>query len=494
MTHAALAAYDHPRQARSGPGGRRWVVALTSVSFFMVALDALVVITALPAIRAGLHASLATLDWAVNAYNLTFAAGIVGAAALGDRLGRRRVYIGGLLLFTAASAACALAPDAGSLIAARAIQGLGAATVTPLSLTLLTAAFPAARRGAIVGIWGGIAGLAVASGPLIGGAVVQGLDWHWIFWVNVPIGVAAAAASLVRLPAGRGPARGLDLPGMVLMAGGSAALAWGLVRAASTGWADRWVITGLVAGAAALAAFIAWERRAAQPMLPLRLLRIRAFAAASASGFLMNGAIFSAAFLCSQYFQLGLGYSPLATGLRFLPWTATPMIIAPLAGALADRIGTRPLMAAGLALQAGGLAWIALAASARTPYPQLIAPLIIAGIGISAAIPATASAALSAVPPGDLGTASGVQNTLQRFGGVFGIAIVSAVFAAAGHLGSAGGVTAGFRPALGVAAGLSLLGAVIALAFGARRRAAAVRDADLGATPAAESAQPAAAR
>ena len=390
MTHAALDAYDHPRQARSGPGGRRWVVALTSVSFFMVALDALVVITALPAIRAGLHASIATLDWAVNAYNLTFAAGIVGAAALGDRLGRRRVYVGGLLLFTAASAACALAPDAGSLIAARAVQGLGAAMVTPLSLTLLTAAFPPARRGAIVGIWGGIAGLAVAGGPLVGGAVVQGLDWHWIFWVNVPIGVAAAAASLVRLPAGRGPARGLDLPGMVLVAGGSVALAWGLVRAASTGWADRWVITGLVAGTAALAAFIAWERRTAQPMLPLRLLRIRAFAAASASGFLMNGAIFSAAFLCSQYFQLGLGYSPLATGLRFLPWTATPMIVAPLAGALADRIGTRPLMAAGLALQAGGLAWIALAASARTPYPELIAPLIIAGVGISMASPDSA--------------------------------------------------------------------------------------------------------
>lgn len=473
MTDIAPSGPGDARQAASRPGQRRWALALTSVSFFMVALDSLVVITALPAIQAGLHASVATLDWAVNSYNLTFAAGIVAAAALGDRLGRRRVYVGGLLLFTVASAACALAPGAASLIAARAVQGLGAATVTPLSLTLLTAAFPAARRGAIVGIWGGIAGLAVASGPLIGGAVVQGLDWHWIFWVNVPIGVVAAVASLIRLPAGRGPARGLDLPGMVLVAAGSAALAWGLVRAPSAGWTDQWVITGLAAGVLALAAFVAWERRAAQPMLPMRLLRIRAFAAANASGFLMNGAIFSAAFLASQYFQFGLGYSPLATGLRFLPWTATPMIVAPLAGALADRIGPRPLMAAGLALQAVGLAWIAVAASASTSYLELVLPLIIAGVGISAALPSTASAALSAVPPRDLGTASGVQNTLQRFGGVFGIAIVSAVFAATGHLGSAASVTAGFRPALGVAAGLSLVGAVTALAVGTRHRAAA---------------------
>ena len=458
------------------PGGRAqrgWAVALTSVAFFMVALDSLVVITALPAIQASLNGSVATLDWAVNAYNLAFAAGIIAAAALGDRLGRRRVYIIGLLGFTLASAACALAPNAGALIAARTIQGLGAAVVTPLSLTILTSAFPPGRRGSIVGIWGGIGGLAVASGPLVGGAVVQGLDWHWIFWVNVPIGLAAAALSALRLPAGRGPRTGLDLPGMALVAGGSLALAWGLVRAATSGWGSTTVIAALSLGVVALAGFVAWERRAPEPMLPLRLLRIRAFAAANATGFLMNGAIFSAAFLASQYFQLGLGYSPLGTGLRFLPWTATPMVVAPLAGALADRIGPRPLMATGLVLQAAGLGWIALAASTSLSYWTLVIPLIVAGVGISMAIPTTPIAALGAVSPDDLGKASGVQNTLQRFGGVFGIAIVTAVFTAAGHLGTPAAVTSGFRPALAVSAGLSLLGSVTAVAVGGRRRATA---------------------
>jgi EmrB/QacA subfamily drug resistance transporter len=460
-------------RAAEGPAGRGWTVALTSVAFFMVALDSLVVITALPAIQAGLHAGVATLDWAVNSYNLAFAAGIVAAAAIGDRLGRRRVYVGGLLGFTLASAACALAPNATALIAARTVQGLAAAVVTPLSLTLLSSAFPPARRGTIIGIWGGIGGLAVAAGPLVGGAVVQGLDWHWIFWVNVPIGLVAAALSAVRLRESRGPASRLDLPGMMLVAGASVALAWGLVRAASAGWDSADVIAALAGGVAGLALFLVWERRAADPMLPLNLLRIRAFAAANATGFLMNGAIFSAAFLASQYFQLGLGYSPLATGLRFLPWTATPMVVAPLAGALADRIGPRPLMAVGLVLQAGGLAWIALAASTSIGYWELVVPLIVAGVGISMAVPTAPAAALGAVPPEDMGKASGVQNTLQRFGGVFGIAIVTAVFAANGGLTSPAAVTSGFRPALVVSAGLSLLGSLAAVAVGGRQRQAA---------------------
>ncbi|MGH3290013.1 MAG: MFS transporter, partial [Streptosporangiaceae bacterium] len=397
------------------------------------------------------------------------------------------MYLLGLCVFTVASAASALAPDVGALIACRAVEGVGAAIIMPLGLTLLTSSFPAERRGAVIGIWGGVAGLAVASGPLIGGAVTQGLDWHWIFWVNVPIGVAAATFSLLRLSAGRGPRASLDVTGMVLVAGGSLALAWGLVQAATSGWGSATVITALSLGVAALAGFAVWERRAPEPMLPLRLLRIRAFAAANATGFLMNGAIFSAAFLASQYFQLGLRYSPLGTGLRFLPWTATPMIVAPLAGALADRIGPRSLMVTGLAMQAVGLGWIALAASTTTSYWTLVEPLIVAGIGISMALPTTPTAALGAVAPEDLGKASGVQNTVQRFGGVFGIAIVSVVFTAAGHLGRPDAVTAGFRPALAVSAGLSLLGAITAVAVGARRRSVPAPAAPTpAATPAAE--------
>jgi EmrB/QacA subfamily drug resistance transporter len=451
-----------------------WALALTSVAFFMTSLDALVVITALPTIHAGLGGSVSTLEWTVNAYTLTLATGIITAAALGDRLGRRRMYVAGLLLFTAASAACALAPSASGLIAARAVQGLGAALITPLSLTILASAFPAERRATTVGIWGAIGGLAIAGGPLVGGAVVQGLDWHWIFWLNVPIGLVAAAASWSRLPESYGPAARLDLPGVTLAAGGAVALAWGLVRTGDVGWGSPQVVVALIAAAALLAGLIAWERRASEPMLPLRLLRVPAFGAANATGFLMMASITSAAFLMSQYFQLGLGSSPLSTGLRFLPWTLTPLVIAPGAGSLADRIGPRPLMVTGLAMQGAGLLWIALTGTATAGYGQFVVPLVLAGIGISMAIPSVPSSALNAVPPVEMGKASGVQSTLQRFGAVFGVAIVAAVFSANGHLGSPDSVIAGFRPALAAAAAMSVAGSLAALGVGVRRGAAVV--------------------
>ena len=452
---------------------QRWALALTSVAFFMTALDALVVVTALPVIHAGLGGSVSTLEWTVNAYTLAFAAGIITAAALGDKFGRRRMYVTGLVLFTAASAACALAPNAEVLITTRAIQGLGAALVSPLSLTILAAVFPPERRGAIVGIWGAIGGLAVAGGPLIGGAVVQGLSWHWIFWINVPVGLAAAILASVRLPESRGPKARLDIGGVTLAAAAAVALAWGLVRTTDVGWGSAQVIGALALGILLVAGFIAWERRVPEPMLPLRMLRERTFAAANATGFLMMGSITAAAFLMSQFFQLGLGYSPLATGLRFLPWTATPMIVAPLAGRLVDKIGARPLMVGGMALQAGGLAWTAMEATSGASYGQLVLPLIIAGVGISMTIPATPTAALDAVPAADLGKASGVQNTLQRFGAVFCVAIGAAVFASSGHLGAPGAVISGVRPAVGTAAALSLLGALTALGVRRRRASAA---------------------
>jgi EmrB/QacA subfamily drug resistance transporter len=456
---------------RSRPG---WALALPSVAFFMVVLDSLVVITALPAIQRELGAGLSTLEWTINAYNLTAAAGIVTAAALGDRLGRRRVFALGLLLFAAASAACAVAPSVGFLIAARAIQGAGAALVIPLSLTILTSAFPAERRGAIVGIWGGLGGLAVAGGPLVGGAVTQGLDWHWIFWINVPIGLAAAALSAWRLPESHGPATRLDLPAVVLVSGGAVGVVWGLVRGNEAGWTSLETVATLGLGLLLLAAFVAWELRTPEPMLPMRLFRSRTFAAASATAFLMTASIFSAAFLASQYFQLVLGYSPFGTGLRFLPWTATPVVVAPLAGMLSDRIGRRPFMVLGLLLQGIGLGWIALIATAGTGYGQLVLALVVAGVGISMALAATPAAVMGAVAPRDMGRASGVTNTLQRFGGVFGIAVASAVFAANGHLGTAAGFTAGFRPALAAVAGLSVLGAMSALAVSRVRTPEAV--------------------
>jgi EmrB/QacA subfamily drug resistance transporter len=454
---------------------RSWTLALTSVAFFMVALDSLVVITALPAMQRDLGVGLSTLEWTINAYTLAFAGGIITAAALGDQLGRRRMFAVGLILFSAASAACALAPTAQLLIAARVVQGLGAAIVMPLSLTILTAAFPPERRGAIVGVWGGIAGLAVAGGPLVGGAITQGLDWHWIFWVNVPIGVLATALAVLRLAESHGPATRLDLPAVGLVSGGAVGLVWGLVRANEAGWGSAETLVALGLGLLLLAGFVVWESRAVEPMLPLRLFAHRGFAAAIATAFLMNAALLGAVFLASQYFQFVLGYSPFDTGVRFLPWTATPMLVAPAAGVLADRLGPRPLMVAGLLLQGVGLAWFALVTSSTVGYAQLVLPLLVAGVGISMAVATTPTAVLGAVAPPDMGKASGANSTLQRFGSVFGIAVASAVFSANGHLGTTASFTAGFRPALAVAAALSLLGALSALAAGSRRRMPAPR-------------------
>jgi len=446
-----------------------WALALTSVAFFMGALDALVVVTALPTIHREIGGTLSSLEWTVNAYTLALAAGIITAAAIGDRLGRRRTYTFGLYLFTAASAACALAPSVEVLIAARAVQGIGAAIITPLSLTILTGAFPAARRGAIVGLWGGIGGLAVAAGPLVGGAVVQGLSWHWIFWINVPIGFTAAVLSGLRLSESHGPQARVDVPGLALITTGALAVVWGLIHAVDAGWSDRWVLGAVGAGLVLIVGFVLWEQRAEDPMLPLRLLRGRTFAAACATAFLMTGSIMSAAFLASQYFQFGQGYSPLATGLRFLPWTGTAFLVAPLAGRLSDRIGTRPLMVVGMLMNGVGVGWFALNASAGAGYESLVVPLVLGGVGISMALPTTPTAALSAVALKDVGKASGVVNTLQRFGAVFAVAVVSAVFAANGHLGTPAQVVSGIRPAMGAVAALSVLGALSALAVGRRR-------------------------
>ena len=448
---------------------RTWTLALTSVAFFMVALDSLVVVTALPAIHRELGGSISTLEWTVNAFTLTYAAGIITAAAAGDRLGRRAVFVAGLAVFTLSSIACAVAPTAGLLIAARAVQGLGAAMVMPLSLTILTAAFPSERRGAIVGIWGGIGGLAVAAGPLVGGAITEGVNWHWIFWVNAPIGLAAILLSLLRLAETRGPATRLDLVAAGLIAAGAMAVVWGLIRAGDEGWQSTTALQTIGVGLVLIAGFVAWELRVREPMLPMHLFRNRTFAAGNATAFLMSGTVFSAAFLVAQFMQFGLGYSPFRTGLGILPWTATPLFIAPLAGLVTDRIGTRPVLAVGMLLQGLGLAWFAWLATTGVGYGQLVAPLVIAGVGISMALPVAPNAIVSAVKPHEMGKASGVNSTMQRLGSAFAIAIAAAVFASNGHIGSAASFTSGFRPALLVVASLSLVGAFTALGVRPRR-------------------------
>jgi EmrB/QacA subfamily drug resistance transporter len=449
----------------------RWVLVLAAVASLMAALDAMVVSTALTTIRLDLGASVEQLEWTVNAYNLTLAVLLLPAAALGDRFGRRRMFTSGLALFVLASAACALAPAADSLIAARAVQGAGAALVVPNALALVSAAFPAERRGSALGILQGITGLAVVAGPVIGGAVAEGIDWEWIFWLNVPIGLAAIPLALGRIEESSGGDAALDIGGFALVSGGALGVVWGLVRGNSAGWGSPEVLAALALGAALLAAFVAWELRAREPMLPIRLFRSRAFAAGNAGAFFLFASLFGAVFFLPQFLQTGLGQGPLEAALRLGPWTGTLFLVAPIAGALADRIGERPLLVGGLALQAAGMAWIALIAEPGLAYGELIAPLVVAGIGASLAIPPAASSVVGAVTQDEVGKAAGANSMLRELGGVFGIAILVAVFAAAGSYASAEAFSDGFIPAIAVSAALSLVGAIAGLGLPGRAQA-----------------------
>jgi EmrB/QacA subfamily drug resistance transporter len=447
---------------------RRWVLGLAAVASFMVALDTLVVSTALTSIRLDLHAGIEQLEWTVNAYNLSFAVLLLTASALGDRFGRRRGFAFGLVLFSLASAACALAPGAGWLIAARAVQGAGAAFVMPLGLALVGAAFPPERRGAAMGALQGLTGLSVASGPVIGGAIAQGVAWQWIFWINVPIGLLTVPFVLARIPEGFGGDRTLDLRGVALITGAAFGVVWGLVRGNGAGWGSAEVVLSLAGGLALLAAFVWWEARARTPMLPLTLFRARAFSAGNAGILLTFASLFAAVFFVAQFLQTGLGYGPLGAGLRLLPWTATLFFVAPVAGALVDRYGERPFLAGGLALQALGLGWVALVAGPGMSYLSLVPALMVAGCGISMALPAAQNAAVNAVPASAIGKAAGTFSMLRELGGVFGIAVAVAVFTGAGGYASAQAFSDGFVPAIGVAAALSLAGAAVGLALPGR--------------------------
>jgi EmrB/QacA subfamily drug resistance transporter len=446
-----------------------WTVTLTGLAIFMTALDSLVVATALPVLRVSLHAGLSGLEWTINAYLLAFACLLLTGAALGDRFGRRRMFTIGVALFTAASAAAALSPTVAALIVARVAQGAGAAIAFPLTLTLISEAFPVEKRGAAIGMWGAIAGTAAALGPLIGGAIVNGVNWHWIFWVNVPVGLTLVALAPLRLTESFGPRGRIDILGIGLAAAGSLGITWALVRSNTAGWGSLEVLATLIAGAVLIAAFLVWEGYAPNPMLPLGLFRRPGFAAANAASFFMYAGLFGALFLMTQLLQFALGHSALGAGLRLLPWTAMPAVVSPIAGALADRFGNRPFMIVGLALQAIGLAWIAAVVSPDMSYTQLGLALGIAGVGIGMVFPTVANAVLGSVPLSEAGVASGTNSALRQLGGVFGVAILAAVFSGEGVYGSTAAFIDGFSAALWVAVGLSALGTVAA-ACSPRRR------------------------
>ncbi len=448
-----------------------WVLGVTSLASFMMALDAQVITTAFATIRAEFGSQIETLQWTVNAFNLTFAVLLLTGAALGDRFGRRRMFASGIALFVLASAACALSVSAGWLIASRAAQGAGAALVMPLAMAILSGAFGRDQRARALGIFSGITGCALIVGPAIGGFITESLGWRWIFWINLPIGMIAIVLVLARLRESFGPVAALDIPGLLLVAFAALALVWSLLRGNAVGWASFEVTGALLAGLLFAVAFVLWELRAGAAMVPMRLFTARSFAAGVSASFLFYAAMYGVLFLLPQFLQISLGFGAFGAGLRLLPWTATLFLTAPIAGGIVSKVGERPLVVTGLLMQAVGLGWIAMIAAPSVSYLALVAPLVLAGVGVSMAMPAAQNAILSSVAVTEMGKASGVFNMARFLGGMFGIAALVATFSATGAADTAAHFSSGFAAAMMLASALSLAGALVGLVLPARQKA-----------------------
>jgi EmrB/QacA subfamily drug resistance transporter len=439
---------------------RWWTFAVVSIALFMGMLDNLVVITALPAIRTALGATVSDLEWTVNAYTLTFAVLMMTGAVLGDRFGRKRVFLVGVTIFVLGSAAAALSDTGANLAMARAVQGLGAAFLTPLTLTLLVRVFPPERRAAAIGLWSGISGLGLAIGPLVGGAIVSGITWNAIFWLNVPVGILVVALGWFRLEESFGDRKPLDLPGLALAGLGLFGVVYALVRGNSLGWTSPEIIASLALGAVMLVAFVAWERITKSPMLQLSLFKVREFSSANAVGFLMSAGMFGSIFLLTLFVQQIQGATPLQAGLKTMPWTGTIMIVAPIAGLISGRFGPRLIVIAGMLAQAAALLWLAISTGASTAYPQMLPAFILGGLGMGLTFAPLSAAVMTSVRERLQGEASGAYNSIRELGGVFGVAVLGAVFQ---HVATTPtSWVNGFHTALYVGAAIVALGAVAA--------------------------------
>src|SRR5580700_286753 len=452
---------------------RIWTLVIVSLGLFMMVLDNLVVNVALPSIHRDLGASIQTLEWTVNAYVLAYAVLLLTGAALGDRLGRKRMFMVGIAVFTVGSAAAALSPTIGFLIGARALQGVGAALVTPLTLTLLAEAFPPDQRGLALGVWSAISGIGVAAGPLVGGFLTQAASWHLIFWVNVPIGLALIPLAGARLVESRGPVKHLDLPGLALVSTGLFGLVFGLVRSQSLGWGSTEVLISLAVGAALVAAFIVQELRTDEPMLPMEFFANRGFAVTNAVSLAMYFGMFGSIFFLSQFLQNVLHNTPLQAGVKLLVWTGAVMVVAPVAGFMSERYGSRWFMIAGLSLQAIALGWMASVAGVGESYASLVIPFALAGSGMALVFAPSANAVLASVRTSQTGQASGATNAIRELGGVLGIAVLATVFTSHGSYLSPHAYVSGLVPALWVGAAVLAAGALIAVVFPFSTRASA---------------------
>jgi EmrB/QacA subfamily drug resistance transporter len=405
-----------------------WTLAAVAFGLFMIMLDNTIVNVALPSIERSLHMSISSLEWIVTAYALTFAALLITGGKLGDLYGRRKMFIAGLAVFTLASLACGLAPSAGFLIGARAVQGVGAALMNPATLSIITATFPPKERGQAIGIWAGVSALALAIGPLVGGLIVDNINWHWIFYVNVPVGVAGILVSRWVIAESRDTSheQSIDLPGLITSSGALLSLSYALIEGNRHGWGSPEIIGLFVGSAVLLAVFIALELRQRLPMLDLGLFRIGAFAGANIVAMLVSLGMFGVFFFISLYVQNVLGYSPTKAGAIFLPMTILIILIAPIAGKLSDRVGSRWLMGAGM-----GILGVSLLLYQRiglhTGFWSLLPQLVLGGVGMALTMSPMTSAAMGAVPVDKAGVGSGVLNSFRQVGGSLGIALMGAI-------------------------------------------------------------------
>jgi EmrB/QacA subfamily drug resistance transporter len=443
-----------------------WTLAAVSFGLFMIMLDNTVVNVALPSIQQDLNTGLSELQWIVTGYALSFAALMLIGGKLADAYGRRLIFVVGIVVFTGASLWCGLADSGNMLIAARLVQGIGAALMNPATLSIIAATFPPRERGMAIGIWAGVSALALAIGPLVGGLLTEHLSWHWIFFVNVPVGVVAIAASFLLITESKDDTHvSLDLPGLATSALGLFALTYGLIEANTYGWTSARIVGSFVVAVVSLGAFLQIERRRRAPMLDLSLFRSGTYAGANIAMLLVALAMFGVFFFVSLYMQNVLGYSAVQAGAAFLPMTVLIILIAPFAGKASDKYGSRWLMTIGMVLLGVQLLYLSQLGIDAT-FWNILPGFVVGGLGMALTMTPTAAAATRAVPVEKSGVGSAVLNAMRQVGGSVGIALMGAIVAAeANDQPGLAGFMAGFERSLLVAALIAFAGSIVAFAL-----------------------------
>lgn len=434
-----------------------WILILTSLGFFMSMMDSMIVTTASTAIRTDFHISVNTLQWALNAYNITIGAVLLVGVSLGERIGRRKIYNIGIFVFTLGSVFCALSSNITVLIIARVIEGIGASVMTPMSMAILTHALPTSERGKALGIWSGIGGLALIVGPLLGGLIVAKLAWQWIFWINVPIGIAAIYLSERILPESIGNSDKIGLVDSLLIIFASAGIIWSLSEMTAANSKVISVLVGILSLVLGIC-FIARQRNESKPMIPLKYFRSKAFTGGNVATFLLYAAMYGVVFFLPQFLQVVGRADSLTAGLEILPWTGTLVVVAPFAGKAVDKFGEKLIATLGLVLQGIGYLLLSILVTEQSLYLIMIIPLALAGVGLSMAGPALQKSVLGAVDPESIGKASGIYNVFRLMGGAVGTTISVIVFYGFGNTIDINSFANGFRAAMMCAGLMSLSG------------------------------------